>query len=84
MAVNVGGINLGLSSGNLANVTVNEKQQRLLNPINQPIYFIKISRERWGICHTVTPQVNETSTRMVQLPATAAIEYVAACCRTKT
>ena len=24
------------------------------------------------------------STRMVQLPATAAIEYVAACCRTRT
>jgi len=25
-----------------------------------------------------------TTTRMVQLPATAAIEYVAACCRTRT
>ena len=29
-------------------------------------------------------QANSISTRMVQLPATAAIEYVAACCRTRT
>ena len=28
--------------------------------------------------------VTTTTTRMVQLPATAAIEYVAACCRTRT
>ena len=30
------------------------------------------------------PEVDISKTRMVQLPATAAIEYVAACCRTKT
>jgi len=28
--------------------------------------------------------INEIQIRMVQLPATAAIEYVAACCRTRT
>jgi len=32
-------------------------------------------------CHQGTCKVK---TRMVQLPATAAIEYVAACCRTRT
>jgi len=31
--------------------------------------------------HRTQPQC---TTRMVQMPATAAIEYVAACCRTKT
>ena len=49
LMVNVGGINLGLCSGNLANVIFNEKQQRLLTQINQSIYFIEISREKWGI-----------------------------------
>ena len=34
---------------------------------------IKMVRER-----------SQLTTRMVQLPATAAIEYVAACCRTRT
>ena len=29
-------------------------------------------------------QTESTTTRMVQLPATAAIEYVAACCITRT
>ena len=29
-------------------------------------------------------QAKTKKTRMVQLPATAAIEYVAACCRTRT
>ena len=35
---------------------------------------------------TTTPpsQPYHARTRMVQLPATAAIEYVAACCRTRT
>jgi len=32
----------------------------------------------------MTMMMMKKSTRMVQLPATAAIEYVAACCRTRT
>jgi len=34
-------------------------------------------------CHTMYI-MSHVKTRMVQLPATAAIEYVAACCRTRT
>jgi len=32
----------------------------------------------------ITTKTTTTTTRMVQLPATAAIEYVAACCITRT
>jgi len=38
-------------------------------------------RRRWRLCFSCN---RNEQTRMVQLPATAAIEYVAACCRTRT
>jgi len=39
---------------------------------------------RRGVALTLTARCFHSVTRMVQLPATAAIEYVAACCITRT
>ena len=41
-------------------------------------YTVDLAGARW------TNKQTKNKTRMVQLPATAAIEYVAACCRTRT
>ena len=47
------------------------------NSRNQPRHVLTAIRPYFS--YSTTP-----NTRMVQLPATAAIEYVAACCRTRT
>ena len=41
-------------------------------------------QKKESIWRSVTDRQSQRQTRMVQLPATAAIEYVAACCRTRT
>ena len=49
-----------------------------------PMQDMPIKSTRWYLASCSVLMQDIPITRMVQLPATAAIEYVAACCRTRT
>jgi len=59
--------------------------RNLVQPLRISICFVDFNFYTYehAIVYSFKMQM-KVQTRMVQLPATAAIEYVAACCRTRT